>query len=109
LVDDGRLRLDDSVDRWLPELANRKVLKRIDPQLDGTVPAKRAITVRDLLTSTIGFGSVTAMPRTYFIQQLIRDGHPGGDGPPHPFLTPGTDEWMRRLGALSLMYQPGER
>jgi CubicO group peptidase (beta-lactamase class C family) len=29
LVDDGALRLDDSVERWLPELANRKVLKRI--------------------------------------------------------------------------------
>jgi CubicO group peptidase (beta-lactamase class C family) len=50
-----------------------------------------------------------ARPGTYFIQQLIRDGHLGGDGPPHPFLTPGTDEWMRRLGALPLMYQPGER
>jgi hypothetical protein len=60
LVDDGKLRLDDSVERWLPELANRKVLPRIDSQLDDTVPAKRSITVRDLLTSTFGFGSVMA-------------------------------------------------
>jgi CubicO group peptidase (beta-lactamase class C family) len=109
LVDDGKLRLDDSVERWLPELANRKVLNRIDSPLDDTVPAKRSITMRDLLTFTFGFGSVMAMPGTYFIQQPIRDGHLGGDGPPHPFLTPGTDEWMRRLGALPLMYQPGER
>jgi CubicO group peptidase (beta-lactamase class C family) len=109
LVDDGKLRLDDAVERWLPELANRKVLSRIDAPLHETVPAKRSITARDLLTSTFGFGSVMAMPGTYFIQQLIRDGHLGGDGPPHPFLTPGTDEWMRRLGALPLMYQPGER
>ena len=109
LVDEGRLRLDDCIERWLPELANRKVLRRIDSQLDDTVPARRSITVRDLLTSCFGFGSVMAMPGTYFIQQLIRDGHLGGDGPPHPFLTPGTDEWMRRLGALPLMYQPGER
>jgi CubicO group peptidase (beta-lactamase class C family) len=93
----------------LPELANRKVLRRIDSQLDDTVPAKRAITVRDLLTSTFGFGSVMAMPGTYFIQQPIRDGHLGGDGPPHPSLTPDADEWMRRLGALPLMYQLGER
>jgi CubicO group peptidase (beta-lactamase class C family) len=50
-----------------------------------------------------------AMPGTYPIQQPISDGHLGGDGPPHPSLTPGTDEWMRRLGALPLMYQPGER
>jgi CubicO group peptidase (beta-lactamase class C family) len=109
LVDQGKLRFDDSVERWLPELANRKVLRRIASPLDDTVPANRSITVRDLLTSCFGFGSVMAMPGTYFIQQLIRDGHLGGDGPPHPSLTPGTDEWMRRLGALPLMYQPGER
>jgi CubicO group peptidase (beta-lactamase class C family) len=109
LVDDGKFRLEDSVERWLPELANRRVLRSIDSQLDDTVPAKRSITVRDVLTSTFGFGSVMAMPGTYPIQQPIRDGHLGGDGPPHPFLTPGTDEWMRRLGALPLMHQPGER
>jgi CubicO group peptidase (beta-lactamase class C family) len=109
LVDDGKLRLDDSVEPWLPELANRKVLRRIDSRLDDTVPAKRSITVRDLLTFCFGFGSVMAPPGTYPIQQPIRDGHLGGDGPPHPLLTPGTDEWMRRLGALPLMYQPGER
>jgi CubicO group peptidase (beta-lactamase class C family) len=109
LADDGKLRLDDAVERWLPELANRKVLSRIDAPLDDTFPAKRSITARDLLTSTFGFGSVVARPGTYFIQQLIRDGHLGGDGPPHPFLTPDTNEWMRRLGALPLMYQPGER
>lgn len=109
LVDDGSLRLGDSVERWLPELANRKVLKRIDSQLDDTVPARRSITVRDLLTFCFGFGSVMAMPGTYPIQLPIRDGHLGGDGPPHPSLTPGPDEWMRRLGELPLMYQPGER
>ena len=109
LIDDGKLRLDDSVERWLSELANRKVLSRIDSQLDDTVPAKRSITVRDLLTSTFGFGSVMAMPGTYPILQPISDGHLGGDGPPHPSLTPRTDEWMRRLGQLPLMYQPGER
>jgi CubicO group peptidase (beta-lactamase class C family) len=109
LVDDDMLRLNDPVERWLPELANRKVLRRIDSPLDDTVPAKRPITVRDLLSSTFGFGSVMAMPGTYFIQQLIRDGRLGGDGPPHPSLTPGPDEWMRRLGELPLMSQPGER
>ena len=98
LVDDGKLRISDSVERWLPELANRKVLSRIDSPLDDTVPAKRSITVRDLLTSTFGFGSVMAMPGTYSIQKLIRDGHLGGDGPPHPLLTPGTNEWSVRRG-----------
>jgi CubicO group peptidase (beta-lactamase class C family) len=81
----------------------------MDSPPDDTVPAKRSITVRDLLNSTFGFGSVMARPGTYWIQQLISDGHLGGDGTPHPSLTPGTDEWMRRLGELPLMYQPGER
>ena len=109
LVDDGKLRLEDSVERWLPELANRRVLRRMDSPPEDTVPANRSITVRDLLNSTFGFGSVMARPGTYWIQELIRDGRLGGDGPPHPSLTPGTDEWMRRLGELPLMYQPGER
>ncbi len=109
LVDDGKLRLDDAVERWLPELAKRKVLRRIAAPLDDTVPGRRAITLRDLLTFCFGFGSVMAPPGSCPIQQPIRDGHLGGDGPPHPSLTPGTDEWMRRLGELPLMYQPGER
>src|SRR5262245_13564987 len=45
LVEDGRLQLDDPVDRWLPELANRKVLLRIDAMVHQTVPARRAITL----------------------------------------------------------------
>jgi CubicO group peptidase (beta-lactamase class C family) len=109
LVDDGKLQLDDPVEPWLPELANRRVLKRIDSELDDTVPAKRPITTRDLQTFCFGFGSVMAMPGTHPIQQPIRDGRLGGDGPPHPALTSSPDEWMRKLGELPLMYQPGER
>lgn len=56
LLDERRLRLDDPVDPWLPELADRQVLKRPDGPLDDTVPAQRPITVRDLLTSTFGPG-----------------------------------------------------
>ena len=50
-----------------------------------------------------------AMPGTYPIQRAIADGKLGGDGPPHPSQYPGADEIMRRLGALPLMHQPGER
>jgi CubicO group peptidase (beta-lactamase class C family) len=63
LVDQGLLRLEDPVDRWLPELANRRVLRRIDGPLDDTVPAVRPITVRDLLTFTFGFGMVVESQR----------------------------------------------
>jgi CubicO group peptidase (beta-lactamase class C family) len=42
LVEESKLRLDDPVDRWLPELANREVLRAIDALIFDTVPAKRA-------------------------------------------------------------------
>jgi CubicO group peptidase (beta-lactamase class C family) len=50
LVEEAKLRLDEPVDRWLPELADRRVLRGIDSPLDDTVPANRPITLRDLLT-----------------------------------------------------------
>ncbi len=61
LLDECRLRLDDPIDQWLPELADRQVLKRPDGPLDDTVPARRPITVRDLLTSTFGLGLAGAL------------------------------------------------
>ncbi|MQA84046.1 MAG: serine hydrolase [Streptosporangiales bacterium] len=109
LVEEYTLRLDDPVDRLLPELADRRVLKRIDGPLDDTVPANRPITVRDLLTLRMGFGTVMAPPGTYPIQVAVSEQRLGGDGPPRPATTPATDEWIRRLGALPLMHQPGEK
>src|SRR5947208_4054563 len=50
LLEECRLRLDEPVDRLLPELAGRRLLKRLDGPVDDTVPANRPITVRDLLT-----------------------------------------------------------
>lgn len=109
LIEEGKLRLDDSIEPWVPELANRRVLKSIASQIDDTVPAQRAITVRDLLTYRMGFGSVMAMPDTYPIQKYVREYRLGGDGPPYPAKAPTTEEWIRRLGSLPLMTQPGER
>ncbi|MGW4897505.1 serine hydrolase domain-containing protein [Kitasatospora sp. NPDC004240] len=107
LLDECRLRLDDPVDPWLPELADRRVLRRSDGPLDDTVPARRPITVRDLLTSTCGLGLDTTamgspMMTAYFERKVY-----GEDGWMLPAVEP--DEWMRRLGTLPLMHQPGER
>ncbi|MFF5705948.1 serine hydrolase domain-containing protein [Streptomyces sp. NPDC012794] len=104
LLDECRLRLDDLVQEWLPELADRQVLRRTDGPLDETVPAKRPITVRDLVTSTFGLGvdlstigspvQVALQEKAVFSQGVVP--------------APERDEWMRRLGELPLMYQPGE-
>jgi CubicO group peptidase (beta-lactamase class C family) len=104
LVEECRLRLDDPIERWLPELASRQVLKRIDGPLDDTEPARRPIVVRDLLTLTFGFGTLVA-PDSYPIRAAVRELNITSEGPARP----GPDEWIRRLGALPLMYQPGER
>ena len=106
LVEECRLRLDDPVDPLLPELAERKVLSAIDSALDDTVPANRQITLRDLLTLRLGIGAVLAPPGQYPIQEAM-DETELAPGPDSPSLPP--DEWMRRLGGLPLIHQPGER
>jgi CubicO group peptidase (beta-lactamase class C family) len=107
LIEECRLRLDDPVDRLLPELADRRVLKRLDGPLDDTVPANRPITVRDLLTLRMGLGCAEALSDACPIQQAMAE-HGLAIGP-RPSDAPGVDAWMSRLGALPLMYQPGER
>ncbi|WP_441247413.1 serine hydrolase domain-containing protein [Kitasatospora sp. McL0602] len=105
LLDECRLRLDEPVDPWLPELADRQVLKRPDGPLDDTVPARRPITVRDLLTSTFGLGvDFRLMNSPIRAATFERLDYSVASGP-----APEPDEWMRRLGELPLSYQPGER
>jgi CubicO group peptidase (beta-lactamase class C family) len=109
LIEECRLRLDESIEPWIPELANRRVLRSLSGPLDDTAPAQRPITVRDLLTFRMGFGSVMAPPDTYPIQKLIREYRIGGDGMPRPSQAPAAEEWIQRLGSLPWMAQPGER
>src|SRR5690348_4335574 len=108
LVEECALRLDEPVDRLLPELAGRKVLKRLDGPLHEVVPASRPITLRDLLTFRLGFGVIMEASSDYPIQQAVNDLElrPGAPKPATPHAP---DEWIRRLGTLPLMHQPGER
>ena len=111
LVEDCTLRLDDPVDEFLPELADMRVLADPDGPLEDTVPANRPVTLRDLLTFTFGTGMVAAEPGTVPIADALntlqideptaRDNRQLAEQPP--------DEWIRRLGTLPLVYQPGER
>ena len=105
-VEECRLRLHEPVDRLLPELADRMVLRHLDGPLDDMVPASRPVTVRDLLTFVWGLGMVIAPPGTYPIQRAM-DELQLGQGAPDPAVPPPPDEWIRRLGTLPLMHQPG--
>ena len=108
LVDDGCLQLDAPVESYLPELADRRVLERLDGPLTKTVPAKRPITLRDLLTLRMGMGHILRPDagdwpiRKALTERGLLMGAPRPADPPDP------DEWMRRLGELPLMHQPGE-
>jgi CubicO group peptidase (beta-lactamase class C family) len=107
LVDEGKLRLDEPIDRLLPEFANRRVLKRQDGPLDDAVPANRSITVEDLLAFRLGWGILfdEALP----INKAIAELGVCGFGMPNPEMPFGLDEWLKRLSAVPLMAQPGEQ
>ena len=106
LVEDCTLRLDDPVDALLPELANMNVLADPNGPLEDTVPANRPITLRDLLTYTLGTGmTVGAASGTAPISDALGP----LQSPPLGALQPSPDEWIRRLGEIPLVYQPGER
>ena len=110
LVEDCVLRLDDPIDTFLPELADRRVLRDPSGPLDDTVPANRPISVRDVLdvpARARGWTWSTGTARSRCSSGAAELGL--GAGPPAPQLAPPTDEWLRRLAELPLSYQPGER
>jgi CubicO group peptidase (beta-lactamase class C family) len=82
LVEDCTLRLDDPVDELLPELADMTVLADPDGLVEETVPAERPITLRDLLTFTLGTGIVVAEPGTIPIAEALNALQ--GDEPSEP-------------------------
>ncbi len=108
LTADGAITLDDPIETWLPELADRRVLRTPDAELDDTVPAERSATVRDLLTNTLGWGmdfaDFSATPFTRRWSELNL-----GDGPPGPAEQLPAQEWLARAARLPLQYQPGQR
>jgi len=102
LMEEGKLKLDDPITRWLPEFADMQVLKSATGPLDETYPAPRDITVDDLMTHrsglAYGFTSIGPIAHAY-VEKL---GPPLGG--PH-----GPDAWLRHLGELPLSYAPGDR
>src|SRR5260221_1262917 len=70
LVEECKLRLGDSIEPWLAELANRRVLQSTSSDLDVTRPALGAITLPHLLTYRLCFARWMAIPHTYSIHAL---------------------------------------
>jgi len=97
LIEDGEFALSDPISRWLPEMADMRVL--VDPTgpLDSTVPAQRPITVEDLMTHRGGlayaFSVSGPISRAYAGVSLRQD----------------QDHWLADVAGLPLVHQPGER
>jgi len=112
LIEEGLISLDETVDRLLPELASRRVLRTVTGPLDDTVAAIRPITVRDLLTFTFGFGFVMELftePGPLPIVLAEQAAKLATFGPPDRKMQPDGDTWLAGLGSLPLLAQPGER
>ena len=97
LAEEGKLALSDPGTRWLPELADMRVL--VDPTgaLDDTVAAQRPITIDDLMTHRSGlaysFSVAGPIARAYAAVSLRQD----------------QDDWLAEVARLPLVHQPGER
>jgi CubicO group peptidase (beta-lactamase class C family) len=103
LMEQGKLSLTDPITRWAPEFADMRVLRDLTSPLDAADPAPRDITIEDLLTHRSGlsynFNSQEG-PVAYAYHKELGS----------PVVSPhAPDEWMRRLGALPLLYAPGDR
>ena len=105
LIEDGKLKLDAPITDLAPELANLRVLKRPDGPLDDTVPAKRQITLEDVLSFRLGWG-IDFNAEAPFVKAV---GDLPGFGMPNPSAPYTPDSWMKAMGALPLQAQPGER
>lgn len=109
LCEEGRIRLDDPVSRYIPEFAKSRVAVRkggasgtyvppasgAPPAEFDTVPAAREITVRDLMTHTSGL--------------LSSDPRRVGMTPPVRAAGESLASYARRLGSVPLDFQPGTR
>jgi CubicO group peptidase (beta-lactamase class C family) len=104
LVDDGLLALDDPVERFVPELADRRVLRRLDGDPSDTVAATRSLAIGDLLRMQLGFGFVFEQSCPA-VEAAERAGL--GFGPPDPSLPLTPDQWIARFAELPLLEQPG--
>ena len=97
LVEEGKLALSDPITRWLPELSDMQVLVDSLGALDHTVPARRDITVEDLMTHRSGlaysFSVAGPISRAYHRVSLRQD----------------QDHWLADVAQLPLVHQPGDR
>jgi CubicO group peptidase (beta-lactamase class C family) len=99
LFEEGRFQLDDPIEQYIPQLANRRVLRPGATALDDTEPAREPITIRHLMTHSSGLSYGLLDPGTIIYQayneRKMRD--------------PGTSlaDMIEALAELPLVFHPG--
>jgi CubicO group peptidase (beta-lactamase class C family) len=99
LLEEGKFRLDDPIEKFIRQLANRRVLRPGATSLDDTEPAKRSITIRDLLRHSSGLSYGFFDPGTVIFKAYNERG----------VHTPATTlaDMVDVLADLPLIYHPG--
>jgi CubicO group peptidase (beta-lactamase class C family) len=99
LFEEGRFQLDDPIERFIPQLANRRVLRPGATSLDGTEPAKGSITIRHLMSHRSGLSYGVFDPGTTMFKAYNE----------RKVLNPATTlaQMIDVLADLPLVYHPG--
>ncbi len=106
LFEEGKFLLDDPVSKYIPEFANQRVLDTFNEEdtTYTTVPAKREITIRDLMTHTSGI-DYAGIGSKKMVEIYAKANIPAGFGTDKMVL----GDRIRALGRLPLVHQPGEK
>jgi CubicO group peptidase (beta-lactamase class C family) len=99
LFEEGRFQLDDPIERFIPQLANRRVLRPGATSLDETEPAKGSITIRHLMSHRSGLSYGVFDPGTTMFKAYNE----------RKVLNPATTlaQMIDVLADLPLVYHPG--
>jgi CubicO group peptidase (beta-lactamase class C family) len=107
LVEEGKVQLRDPISKWMPEFKTMQVLTEVRDERGHTsrvpVPAKREITVHDLLRHTSGFTYASTAPFPELKEAYDKAEVEGRETDISP------EEFTRRLAAIPLAYEPGTR
>jgi len=101
LMEAGQLAMDDPIERYIPALGNRQVLRPGATHIGDVEPARRSITVRHLMTHTAGLGYGAFDPGTVLFNAYTQA------GVRNPLLSQA--QFIDTLAPLPLNFHPGEQ
>jgi CubicO group peptidase (beta-lactamase class C family) len=99
LMEDGRLDLDDAVERFLPGLAARRVLRTGSSSIDDTEPAQGPITIAQLMSHSAGLAYGLLDPGSLLYEAYTKQRILARDTT--------LEQMVQALAPLPLAYQPG--